>query len=486
MKYLSIISKSLLVVIACCMAMGCNDDNETSLTAVTNVTYEPTMGGAIISYTAPSNNDLLYINASYTNSIGKEVFKSSTIYSNRIEIDGLADETKEYEVAISAVDKWGGKTDPVVIKVKPGKSYINIIKENLELSSMCGGLSVAWENPAGLESTENVSVSNTGKPVYVVIDYTDAAGVTRTRYLTSRMKHASTKIRGLFEGNYKVSYHVEDFSGNKTAQSAPTTINVPAETEFSKYLITEDPQAGSLKTFIWTLVPKLTTLQEAWEYKNAAVFDGIIDSNTKNTRNYCGTDCDNENVTYGSAIPWDTDQVDIVLDLHQVVSISRLKAWQRCFKYGDQPYSGGNQTDGISDDYDYYQPDNIKRFKVFGSMTLNEEDWFLIKDCDIATNTTAGALPVYWTNPDYFGKEVYMPNNESYAAAIEGHEWELDEMTQPVRYIRIRMVENWDTSKRSMSGISEINLYGELIKSPEQLKAEESAGAKSYILRPKK
>lgn len=466
----------LYVMMMLCGAVAftsCTDDNDTSLTAVTNLSYEPTMGGAIISYTAPASNDLLYIKASYTNSLGENVYRSSSIYNNKIEIDGLVDESKEYQVAVTAVDKWGGETSPVYINVRPGRSYINVIKDNLQVSPLCGGIVVSWENPMGLESMEDASTANAGKPVYVVLDYTDSKGVTRTRYLTSRMKHAVAKIRGLFEGDYKVTFHVEDFSGNKTPQSDNLNVIVPAETEFPKFTEVDDPLAGKLRTYIWTLVPKLTTLQEAWEYKNAAIFDGIVDSNTQNTQNYCGTDCDNSSVTYGSSIPWDTDQVDIVIDMHQVVSISRLKAWQRCYKYGDQPYSGGNNTNGTSDDYDYYQPDNLKHFKVFGSMTLDESDWFLIKDCDIATNTTAGALPVYWTNPDYFGKEVYMPNNDSYAAAIEGHEWELDEMTEPVRYIRIRMVENWDTSKRGLSGMSEINFYGQQILTPEQLAAQE-------------
>lgn len=477
MKKINITLLALLTLV-CGMFTSCTDDNETTLTAVTNLSYEPTMGGAIISFTAPNSNDLLYIKAAYTNSLGENVYRATSIYDNKIEIDGLADENKDYPVAITAVDKWGGETSPVMINVRPGRSYINAIADNIQIQPLCGGMVISWENPMGLESADDASVNNTGKPVYVVLEYTDAQGNTKTRYLTSRMKNAVAKIRGLFEGDYKVSYHIEDFSGNKTAQSELKTVMVPAEAEFPKYTEEEDATQGTLRTYIWTLVPKLTTLQEAWEYKNSAIFNGVVDSNTKNTQDYCGTDCDNSSVNYGSSIPWDTDQVDIVIDMHQVVSISRLKAWQRCFKYGDQPYSGGNCTGGISDDYDYYQPDNLKRFKLYGSMTLNEEDWFLIKDCDIATNSTAGTLPVMWTNPDYFGKEVYMPNNDSYAAAIEGHEWELDEMTEPVRYIRIRMVENWDTSKRGLSGMSELNLYGQQILTPEELKAQEAAGAK--------
>ena len=327
-----------------------------------------------------------------------------------------------------------------------------------------------------VKKLDEIDVKNPGKAVYVVVDYTDAEGVTRTRYLTSKLKTAKARIRGLYAGRYQVSYHVEDFSGNKTRQSQAFAVEVPAETEFRKYIEVDDPVNGTIKNFIWTLVPSLTTLQEAYEYKNAAIFDGIIDSNTQPTRNYAGTDAD-QIASYGSGIPWDTEKVDIVVDMHQVVSISRMKAWQRAYKYGDQPYSGAtDQTSGVSDDYDYYQADNLKRFKVFGSMTLNDDDWFLIKDCDIATNTTAGTLPIYWTNPQWMDQtDVYMPNNDSYQAAIDGHEWELDEMTDSVRYIRVRFVESWDLSKRGVSGLSELNLYGQQLLSPEELAAKEAA-----------
>jgi hypothetical protein len=72
-----------------------------------------------------------------------------------------------------------------------------------------------------------------------------------------------------------------------------------------------------------------------------------------------------------------------------------------------------------------------------------------------------------------------MPTNESYQYAIDGHEWELDAMTDSVRYIRVRMVENWDLSKRNIAGMSELNLYGSILVSHEQLAAKEGQGAKS-------
>ena len=458
---------------------SCKDD-ETSLTAPVDLSYEPTMGGAIIKFTAPKSNDLLYIKAAYTNSLGKDVYRTTSIYDNKIEIDGLADETKTYPVRVSAVDKWGGETSATVINVQPGRSFINVIKDNLAIHPICGGLAVTWVNPVGTDmQLDDITANSVAKVVYVVVDYTDADGVTRTRYLSSKQKNAKTNIRNMFAGNYKVTYRVEDASGNRTEQSSPTSIDVPAEQESLKFIEREDPANGSYKEFVWTLVPRLTTLQPAWEYTNESIFDGIIDSNTSNTQNYCGTDCDNSSVTYGASIPWDTDQVDIVIDMHQVVSISRLKAWQRAYTYDSQPYSGASgQTSGISDDYFYYQPQNLKRFKLFGSMTLDEEGWFLIKDCDISSNSTAGTLPIYWTNPSYFGHEnVYMPTNESYQYALDGHEWELDAMTDSVRYIRVRMVENWDLSKRNLAGMSELNLYGSILMSHEELAAKEAQAA---------
>ena len=101
----SIINKSIYVLcLLCGLCVSCQEDDDTSLSAVTDLSYEPTMGGAVISFKASANNDLLYIKAAYTNSLGEDVYRTTSIYDNKIEIDGLADETKSYPVHVSAVD----------------------------------------------------------------------------------------------------------------------------------------------------------------------------------------------------------------------------------------------------------------------------------------------------------------------------------------------------------------------------------------------
>ncbi len=139
----------------------------------------------------------------------------------------LADETKTYPVYVSAVDKWGGETSATVINVQPGRSFINVIKDNLEINPICGGLAVTWENPMGADAkADDITQNSVAKIVYVVVDYIDSEGVKRTRYLSSKQKMAKANIRNMFAGNYVVSYRVEDASGNKTAQSTPANVDV--------------------------------------------------------------------------------------------------------------------------------------------------------------------------------------------------------------------------------------------------------------------
>ena len=433
-----------------------DDDNGSSLSAVTDVQYTPTMGGAIITFNAPKSNDLLYVKAVYTNSLGKEVFNVTSIYNNQIEIEGLNDESKSYPVSLYAVDKKGGESPVATLNVQPGRSYINIIKDDITIDPIVGGLEVSWTNPAG---SDTLTAETPGKTVYVSVTLTDPNGTVSTRYLSSQAKHASEKLRGLAPGDYTLSYQVEDFQGNKTSSSESMTRSIHEEVTIPKYVEDEN----GYRTYLWTLVEEQTTLKEVYENKNAAIFDGVVDDKDKaNDNSYAGTNADQ----YGTALPWETDQMDIVIDMHQTVNISRIRAWQRAYLYGWSPYAQDWRIDGTSYDYDYYQPDNLREFALYGS--TDAKNWFLIQDCDIATNSTGGKLPVkgardeQWNGHDITAS-TGMPTQESYNYAINGHLWELEKMSGPTRYIRVRFLKNWDLAQRTVSGLSELTLYGAIL-----------------------
>lgn len=446
----------VLPLLAFTMASCSDDDNGSSLSAVTDVTYEPTMGGAIIKFKAPESNDLLYIKAVYTNSLGNEVYNITSIYNSQIEIEGLNDENKIYPVRLYAIDKEG-KSSPVAnIDVSPSRSYINIIADSLKITPIVGGIELQWYNPVG---SDTITQENPGKTVYVDVTYTDPDGKEQTRFVASQNKNVKVKMRGLEPGQYTFTYQVEDFQGNKTDVSQPITRTVSEEVIIPKYF--ED--ADGYRTYVWTLVDSLTTLKEVYENRNAAIFDGVVDDKDKADDNsYAGTN----GAQYGGngTLPWGTNQLDIVVDLHQVVNISRVRAWQRAHFYGWSPYAQDWRTDGTSYDYDYYQSDNLKRFAVYGSM--DAQNWFLIQDCDIAKNSTGGALPQFATREEAWNGHtgVWMPTQQSYNYALDGHLWELDNMSPDTRYIRVRFLENWDMSKRTVSGLSELTLYGGIIK----------------------
>ena len=81
----------LLFIFAAIISCSDHEDLDTSPPGVlSNVSVTPTNGGGIISYTLPSDDDILYVKAVYTNSQGEEVFRVSSKHNTSVEITGLS------------------------------------------------------------------------------------------------------------------------------------------------------------------------------------------------------------------------------------------------------------------------------------------------------------------------------------------------------------------------------------------------------------
>ena len=129
-KYFFIFLLSALAFVAC-------KEEATDSTApgkVTDISYVATNGGAILSFTAPADDDLLFVKAVYTNALGKEVFKVTSRYTETIEIDGFMDETPQ-KVRLYAVDANNNASEPAEIVVTPNRSFIFNVLESIELRS---------------------------------------------------------------------------------------------------------------------------------------------------------------------------------------------------------------------------------------------------------------------------------------------------------------------------------------------------------------
>jgi hypothetical protein len=381
---------------------ACKEDVTVDTTApgnVTNVSYKPTNGGAVLTFTAPADNDLLYVKAVYTNSLGKEVFKVSSHYSDTIEIDGFNDETPQI-VKLYAVDRSNNNSEPTEIEVTPFKSFIYHVQQSVVMKEDLGGVRISWDNPDK-------------KTVFVYVDFSKD-GKMYERILSSSLSSSVIMIRGLEPEYYTFSIRVEDFNGNKTDKLEVGTYKPLLEQKIDK-----TP---------WTLLQNLSVDGDIYEGKLINFFDDVIDTKEVNTDNSYFIINRGEN---GGMLNW---PLNIVIDLHKNVIVNRFVVWQRAFWYNNP------EQNGVSTNYYYYQEENMRSFSI--SISTDNLIWTPIGTFDIGDpRDEAGNIPA-----------------DAIKAAINGHEFNLESVTTPFRYMKFSVLSNYG-SETNVYG-SEITLYG--------------------------
>lgn len=102
-------------------------------------------GAAKISYSVPSDPDLLYIKAQYTTKQGvvREVKVSK--YNSDLTVVGFAD-TSPYQVSLYAVDKGENVSQPVVVTVTPKTPPYALVRDSIAVTPDFGGLNVVFKN----------------------------------------------------------------------------------------------------------------------------------------------------------------------------------------------------------------------------------------------------------------------------------------------------------------------------------------------------
>ena len=366
---------------------------------VTNVSYKPTNGGAILTFTAPDDNDLLYIKAVYTNALGNEVFKVTSHYGDSIEIDGFKEASPQM-VKLYAVDRNNNASEPVEIEVTPLKSFIYLVLESIQLTEQLGGVRGNWENPDQ-------------KTVFVYVNYTKN-GKTRERILSSSQSSPKLMIRGLESAEYSFSVSVEDFNGNKTEKLELGNFTPLLEQKIDKST--------------WKVVQNMSVDGDKWEGTLASFWDDKIDTKESNADNSYFIINRDDN---GGMLKW---PLDIVIDLNKNVVINRFVVWQRAFEYinADQ--------NGVSVNYYYYKEENMKSFAI--SVSTDKVTWTSLGNFDIGDpRDAAGNIPA-----------------AKIKEAIDGHEFNLESVSTPFRYMKFSVLSNYG-SETNVYG-SEITLYG--------------------------
>ncbi|MBL4561940.1 MAG: DUF4959 domain-containing protein [Labilibaculum sp.] len=328
--------KSLFIfILVLAMMFACDEDDGSSPLehnmetpgTITNLSVENLPGKAIISYTLPSNQDLLYVKAMYTlPSTGKEVEVKSSSYNNNLTVEGFFT-TNEQEIKLYAVNRSEVTSDPVPVTIKPLESPIWEVFRSVEVSTAFGGFNITAEN-----STESDVVV-----LLMSENENDEWEVEDNSIYTSTAKIAS-QIRGLDTISYDYALTVRDRWLNYTDTLYTSVVPL------YEALIPKSGYVGMFLTGDAEYHPS-TSMSKMWD-------DNIID-------------WPNLYMTQSAFTP--TEPHIITFDIGLLAKISRVKIW-------DYPEYYNGRT--------YYYLGCMKRFEIWGTddpqAGSSLDDWSLL------------------------------------------------------------------------------------------------------------
>jgi hypothetical protein len=247
--------KTIKTIVVCLLALSflgsCSDvelspieKNKTAPGKVTNVVVENIPGGAILSYTLPSDPDILYVLARYTEKGVLREFKAS-YYTNTLLVDGLSRE-EDYEIELVAYNRSEVPSEKVFVKIHPLTPPVMSVFASIEAKAAFGGVTFTLQNP-------------TRATIAVGVLTTDAEGTwyERETFYTS-LAEPKFSVRGFDGSEREFKAYVRDRWNNysDTASYVLTPLN---EIKLDKSLFKDitlmndasSSEWGGQKRFIW-------------------------------------------------------------------------------------------------------------------------------------------------------------------------------------------------------------------------------------------
>lgn len=152
MKYIYVLLSTVLLLSACKdVELGpIVQEDGTAPAIISDVTVKTVPGGAVITYQLPTDPDLLYVQANYVLPNGENKVVTASYNKRSINVEGFA-EVKEYEVALTSVDRSGNRSTPYQVKFTPETPPVISILNTLTMQADFGGIRLDWENPTKAE-----------------------------------------------------------------------------------------------------------------------------------------------------------------------------------------------------------------------------------------------------------------------------------------------------------------------------------------------
>lgn len=181
------------------------DDSGTDSTPpspVTGITVTPDYGALNFSWVAPQDEDLLYVDITFTDSKGVDRSVKTSSFAQETTIDGFND-TNEYTFSVTAVDESGNSSDVQQVVGTPDTPPFLFVINTVDVEPTFGGVKFTWTN-------------STGKGVKVIVKYTDESGEEQTVSYKAEEETGEGSIAGLEAVATTFTVIVADALGNES------------------------------------------------------------------------------------------------------------------------------------------------------------------------------------------------------------------------------------------------------------------------------
>lgn len=389
-KSILIFILSLGVLISCSKDDGASPLENSGIAPgkVENVVVQNLPGKVKLTYSLPNDEDLLYVVAQYTLENGTKMEEKASYFNSSLTLKGFKGLT-EREVTLYAVSKSEVKSAPVVVKVNPLRAPIYDVFDSMTVQPDFGGLRI---------KADNLSKENLAILVLVKNSQGDWEPLPNSIY-TSALE-INQAIRGFEVVNQKFAFVIRD-----------------------RWLNISDTLYQDITPIYETLMPKSNYVginlptDATSPYPVSNLYDG-------QTLEWWGS--------YFTFRTLDIGPHLVTLDIGKKTKLSRIKIW--------------NFSEPIGGQRLYYYLGAMKKFKIWGSNTLNNGD--------ISGWTQLGEFEIKKPSGLPYAQE----NNDDLLAAKDGQDYEIGIDMPSVRYIRIQCDENWAGGQ--FMAISEVQVYG--------------------------
>lgn len=309
--------------------------------------WKPLYGGARFYYTLPKDEDLLSVDAEYTNNEGRTFRFSASFYRDSLDVYGFGD-TAIHMVKLYGVDRAGNRSVPIEQKVKPLEPTISRVIKNVKVKPGFSSFLVDWNNE--LEQLINVYINfkytHNGENRDIVTVFSSNKKVDR-QFVNDLPLSPKDPI--------EISIRVEDQYGNSSKNTSFGTIHLFEDNKLdkSKWVtpLANDSTVTIRGKVINTGEPAM--FGDNLEGRLAKLFDDIIDRGD-NLNFYHTGGRGRTGFSKDGNMPY-----NIIIDLGDYYELSRIVTVQR--------HSGG--MDNISRGQ-YYRSENVGEFRLY---FFNEE-----------------------------------------------------------------------------------------------------------------